>query len=125
MATTQFIADGGDGFTMFSAERGVTQIVDEENASHIIGICKTFFNNMRTDIVLNPKRELARQMRMRDFNVDPYNEVDGCSPDEKFLRIKPEVDERIYAKEGGSEAGAPAALMRKMTTLRGVSSSAE
>jgi len=32
VATTVFVANGGDGFNMFSEARGVTQVIDEENA---------------------------------------------------------------------------------------------
>ena len=36
----------------------------------MIGICKTFFDSLRTDIEIDMKRELARQIRMSDFNVE-------------------------------------------------------
>ena len=117
VAMTEFTANGGDGFTMFK-QPGVKHVVDEENASRIIAICKTFFNSLRTDLEINPKRELARQIRMGEFNVDQEDEIEGVSPDGKYWRLKPEIDDRIYAKEGGDESAAPMKLMRRMTTVR-------
>mmetsp|Transcript_19808 Transcript_19808/g.26769 ORF Transcript_19808/g.26769 Transcript_19808/m.26769 type:complete len:86 (-) Transcript_19808:48-305(-) len=80
----------------------------------MIGICKNFFKNMQTNYELNPKRELARQIRMKEFNVDMENEMDGVSPDGKFYRVKPIHENRIFAKEGE----VPEKLMRKLTTAR-------
>ena len=45
-----------------------------------------------------PKRELARQMRLRLFNVDTEDEIEGRSPDGKFLKIKPSKEGRILVK---------------------------
>ena len=63
---------------------GVETVVDEENAQRIISIAKNFFKNLQVDHEVNPNRELARQMRMKDFNVD--QEV-GISPCDRFYRI--------------------------------------
>lgn len=72
----EFLANGGDGYSMFKKE-GVKTILDEETASRMIGICKEFFKNMCTDDDFNPKRALARQIRMREFNVDAEDEICG------------------------------------------------
>ena len=110
VAMPVFMANGGDGYSMFKKPE-VETVVDEENAQRIIGIAKNFFKNLQVDYEVNPKRELARQIRMKDFNVD--QEV-GISPCDRFYRIQPEKEDRIHDKE----QEIPMGLMRKLTSMR-------
>jgi len=54
---------------------------------------------------------------MKEFNIDQYDEITGVSPDGKFYRVKPETDERIYAKDP-EQTWEPAKLLRRLTTCR-------
>ena len=69
VATTLFIAKGGDGFDMFTDE-DVKYIVDEENGKWIIDIVKQALKRMHTDYKIDTRRELDRQIRARLWGVD-------------------------------------------------------
>ena len=73
-------------------------IVDDENGLGVVDIVNQFFKRTATDFKVIPKRELARQMRLRLFNVDEENEIDGISPDNKFLTLFPETSDRIILR---------------------------
>lgn len=64
----------------------------------IIDIVKQSFKRTCTDYKIVPKRELARQMRLRLLGVDVDDEVEGRSPDGKFYKIFPKKTGRILWK---------------------------
>ena len=93
----KYIALGGDGFKMFT-KNDVKVIVDDENGLGIIDIVKQFFKRTRTDFQIVPKRELARQIRLKLFNVDVEDEINGRSPDGQFYKVNPKRMGRILWK---------------------------
>ena len=97
VAMPKYIAFGGDGYHMFTREE-VKVIVDDENGLGVVDICKQFFKRTQTDFKVNPRRELARQMRLRVLGVDDENEVDGTSPDGKYHALFPETSGRIIVR---------------------------
>ena len=112
----KYIALGGDGYDMFLKEE-VQVIVDDENGLGVVDIVNQFFKRTATDFKVIPKRELARQMRLRMFNVDEENEIDGISPDKKFLALFPETNGRIIVR--GNEV--PDQFKHLMTVVEGSS----
>ena len=79
-------------------------IVDDENGAMLIDVVKQFFKRTRTDFKIVPRRELARQMRLRRFHVDVDDETkEGRSPDGQFYAIKPRNEGRILIREGAGQ----------------------
>ena len=98
----EFLANGGDGYSMFKHE-SVQTVVDDENGLKIMDICKQFFKRTQTDYQIVPRRELARQIRFKAFGVDTEDQANGVSPDGMFYKLMPTTDRRIqiYTKEEG------------------------
>ncbi len=83
----------------------VKWVVDDENGLAIMDICKQFFKRTQTDYQIVPRRELARQMRLKAFNVDIEGGPEAISPDGRFFKLYPKTNGRIkkYLQEGEQE----------------------
>ena len=103
VAMPDYLASGGDGFSMFTSDQ-VKVIVDDENGALIIDVVKQFFKRTRTDFKIVLRRELARQMRLRRFHVDVNDETeDSRSPDGQFYTVKPRIEGRVMIRGGAGQ----------------------
>lgn len=59
VAMPDYMATGGDGFSMFESDQ-VKVVVDDENGQRIMDTVKQFFKRTRTDFKVVVRRELAR-----------------------------------------------------------------
>ena len=94
VAVPSYIGKGGDGFSMF-AKPEVETVVDPENSMWLIDVVKQFFKRTSKDYEVNPRRELARQKRLRLCNTDS-EEPENVSSDGQWIMIRPAVDGRIH-----------------------------